>query len=118
MAIAIDPCYLGRVVSGDLDGITIYTNRRGRKVAFPKAPPLSPPSPLQRYQQGRWKLAMQGWRSLTNQQRLDYAKAVRMLSLCLVGNALWIGLCCRPTDNEWQTLCRQTQLPLAQPTKV
>ena len=65
MALAIDPHLLGIVVSGDLDGMTIYTDRYGRKTAFQKAPPTSPPTEVQQYQRDRFSEAMRLYAMLT-----------------------------------------------------
>lgn len=37
--------YLGFVTWGDLGPLTLYRNKRGRMVFYPKAPPTSPPPP-------------------------------------------------------------------------
>lgn len=114
----IEPSYLGLIVSGDLDGITIYTDRYGRKTAFPKSPPLTPPTFIQLWQRNRFRLAMQTWTMLSRAERQAYVQCVKRLSLCMTSTSLWCGLSLQENLNLYTTIQRQYGQPLAVPLLV
>lgn len=81
---------MGLVVSGDVDGLTIYTDHRGRKVAFPAAPPSKPLTEWQLAWQRNLKTGMALWRRLSVRERLDYRRACDLAGLCMLGHNLWL----------------------------
>jgi hypothetical protein len=109
---------LGFVVSGDLDGTTIYTDRYGRKISFPHTTPLDPPTPIQIWQRERFRAAMAEWKSLSDAERDQYKIAVDRLSLCMSCTSLWVGLACRKNDSMRLTIERQADVTLRKPTHV
>jgi len=111
----IEPSYLGLIVSGDVDGITIYTDRYGRKTAYPKAPPLTPPTFIQLWQRNRFRLAMQTWTMLSKSERQAYRQCVKQLSLCMTATSLWCGLSLQSSQALHSTMQRQFGRPLAVP---
>lgn len=111
----IDPSFLGLSYGGDVGGITIYRNKRGKVVAFPKAPPKCPPTPAQTMQRARFAFAVRSFFQLTADQRLAYENTTRVLSLCLTGQNLWIHFCLMHDDGVWETVQRQSGIALAPP---
>ena len=65
---------LGFNIQGDLGPITFYTSARNELVAFAKAPPLSPASPLQRQMRDFFRLVGTAWRALTPATRKAWAE--------------------------------------------
>jgi hypothetical protein len=110
--------HLGLNINGDVGGLTVYTKKNGRMVAYPSAPALKPPTPRQATQRHRFRLAMHGWWLLSEYDRLKYQQACDQLSLCMVGHNLWICLCFQPTDELWQTIQAQSGFPLSPPLHV
>ena len=106
---------LGLRVSGDLCGNTLYQTRTGKVVAFPQAPPLSPPSPLQLSIRATWRAAAAAWRSLTTEQRAAYERASKKLSLVATGYNVWTHFAVRPNDSSLQTLADQSGETLVPP---
>lgn len=109
---------LGLIVSGDIDGITIYTDRHGRKVAYPKSPPEKPPSPLQTFQRTRFKDAMTSWRNSTQQSRTDYEAVSLKTSLSMTGLNLWLHFSLKGRSPALATLSRQAGITLTMPPVV
>lgn len=106
---------LGIGVSGDVDGLTIYTDRRGRKVAFPKSPPTKPWSAGQLAWKANLAYGMKLWRNLTPDQRLQYRKACDLASLCMLGHNLWLHCYLTQDLDLIATLCAQYRLNLVPP---
>ncbi len=102
----------GTWVSGDVDEITIYTDRFGRKVAFPKAPPEKPPSPRQIHQRERFRLAHVAWKALTDSEKAQLELAALRGSLVMTGQNLYISVALRNDSLALLTLQRQTQTNL------
>jgi hypothetical protein len=109
---------LGLEVNGDVAGLTVYTRRDGRLVAFPASPPTKPASDRQIVQRTRFRVAMAAWHALDDQSRQAYTAACDALSLCLVGHNLWIALSFQPDDQLWQTIRAQSALDLVRPFHV
>lgn len=109
---------LGLIVSGDVGGITIYTNRHGRKVAYPKAPPTKPPSPLQTSQRNRFRDSMASWRELTNDQRTQWEDLSLAASLPMTGVNTWIHFALSGDDRALETLESQTRLTVTHPEYI
>lgn len=118
MALAIPPDLLGFRVSGDVDGITIYTDRYGRKIAFKKSWPDKPPSASQAINRARFRTAVASWRNLTQPERDAYERATLSLSLYMTGINLYVHLCLRGTAIEWEQLCQSSGESLYQPPWV
>ncbi len=109
---------LGLIVSGDIDGLSIYTDRHGRKIAYPKAPPEKPASPLQTWQRTRFKNAMSNWRNATQAQREDYEQVSLLASLAMTGLNLWLHFSLKGRPPALATLSRQTGITLTMPPTV
>ena len=118
MALAIPASSLGLMVSGDIGGLTIYTDRHGRKVAYPKSPPKEPPTDLQKLVRSRFKSAQAEYMTLTPTQKADYEHLVCMSSLAMTGQNIFIHVATMHTAAMLDTLMRQTGITVPQPTPV
>lgn len=107
MAMANRLDLLGMTVSGDFAGLTIYTDRHGRKVWYPQAPPTNPPTQRQQYRRQLFKLAVMSYKSLTQHERDALERAVQKTNLCLTGQNLWISCCLNSDLARYQTIARQ-----------
>lgn len=81
--------FLGWNTQGDLGPWTFYTSRRGNLVFFPKAPPLSPPTPDQVHQRNRFRLAAKAWQALIPAFRERWNTAAVAAHLRIHGYDLW-----------------------------
>lgn len=108
----LDPSILGLHVAGDLGPLTIYQTRKGKIVAFPKAPPCKPPSPAQLVQRYRFARSIETWHLLAKSDQALYELVVQKLSLCLTGMNLWMHFCLCPDDGVFATLQQQAGITL------
>lgn len=118
MALGVPPSILGLIVSGDVDGITIYTDRYNRKVAYPKAPPKEPPTKMQVDVRNRFKAAQSEYMGLTPLQKQAYELLTKAASLCLTGQNLFISVAMKRTYGILDTLQLQTGISVTPPTPV
>lgn len=118
MALGIPASVIGLIVSGDVDGLTIYTDRYGRKVAYPKAPPKEPPTEFQTYYRNRFKTAQANYMALTASQKKDYEDLVKAANLCMTGQNLWIHVATKGTFGTLDTLMQQTGITVIPPELV
>ena len=118
MPLGLPPSFFGLRISGDVGGLTAYTDRYGRNVFYKAAVPQKPPSALQILQRDRFRKAMRSWAKLTVAERTDYRTACDDLSFCMLGHNLWILLCLRHDDELWETLCQQSHRKLRLPDHV
>lgn len=81
--------YLGFQPTGDLGPLTIYTNKRGRTVSFPKAPPLEPATLFQKRQRLRFQFIAEGWQKLSQADKAAWELATKRLSLYCTGYNLF-----------------------------
>ena len=103
---------IGTWVSGDVGGLTIYTDRFGRKVAFAKAPPDKPPTQNQIDQRERFRLAQASWSALSDAEKKSLEDVVKATSLCLTGQNLWIHGRLKDGQRLFDTLTSQTGISL------
>jgi len=106
---------MGMQISGDFADLTIYTNRFGKKVAYPKSPPDKPPSDLQIAQRTRFKAAQSGWSGLTESVKINYENLTRRTSSPLTGQNLWIHSALTNDNQAIQTLENQTGISVPKP---
>jgi len=109
---------MGLIVSGDVDGITIYTDRHGRKVAYPKAPPKEPPTKMQVDCRARFKAAQAQYMAMSQADRDDYEDLSRAAALCLTGQNLVIHVAMKGAFGLLDTLMQQTGITVVPPTRV
>ncbi len=106
------------MVSGDVSGLTIYTDRYGRKVVYPKAPPKEPPTNLQIAARARFAAGQAEYMSLTASQKADYERLVQIATLAMTGQNLFIHVAMKHTAAMLATLMLQTGITVPQPTPV
>jgi len=105
--------FLALDLNGDVGGLTTYTNRRHKIIAFPQAPPKVPPTPNQIIQRARLTAIAAAWRKLTPPQRAMWRVAANRANLAITAYNLYT--CCK-MRREWsyaQTIENQTGIVLA-----
>ena len=118
MALGVPANVLGLMVSGDIGGFTLYTDRYGRKVIFEKAPPTKPASVLQALQRGRFRSAMINWKAETQAVRDDWENVSLKAALCMTGLNMWLHFSLKGTAAGLATFSRQTGITLTMPPTV
>lgn len=106
---------VGVSVSGDVGDLTIYTNRNGKKVAFPKSPPKEPPSVAQQSQREAFRTAQASYTSLTSEEKNNLEEVTRRVSLAMTGQNLWMHAVMMGSAELLRTLTHQTGIPLPSP---
>ena len=109
---------LGMIVSGDIGPSTIYTDRFGHVVEFPKSPPKEPPSIGQTHQRNRFKAAQANYMALSPQTRAQWEDLARAASLCMTGQNLFIHISLRGAYALLTTLNHQHGFALDDPDAV
>jgi len=109
---------MGIALSGDIGDLTIYTDRFGRKIAFPKSPPKKPPSARQEVLRARFRTAQGNYMALSDAQKTDYENVTKRTSLGITGQNLWISISLKHTFDILRTVERQSGITLVQPTAV
>lgn len=99
---------LGWRPTGDLGPLTIYTSKRGKIVAFLKAPPTCPPSAWQSHQRNAFRLVARAWNGLTDAQRNQWHLAEVRGPLNITGYNLFTYWCLSGDDDSIRTIQRQT----------
>jgi len=102
-------------VSGDLGPLTIYTDRHGRKVAYPKSPPKSPPTDLQLGVRNRFRTSQAAYMDLSTVDKLAWETLVRRSNLCMTGQNLYIHVAMMLTFGFLDTLMQQTGVTVTPP---
>lgn len=105
-------------ISGDVGGFTIYTDRFGRKVVFPKSPPEKPPSTEQLRQQTRFKTAQASWKSLSEIEVKNLEDACKKTNVPMTGQNLWIHTALTNDQEAMRTIQRQSGITLTIPAYV
>lgn len=118
MALGIPASCIGLMVSGDVDGITIYTDRYGRKVAYPKSPPKEPPSARQVGCRNRFKMAQAQYTALSLAEKTAYEDLTKLANLALTGQNLLIHVAMRHAFGMLTTLMHQTGISVTPPNPV
>lgn len=109
---------LGFRVSGDLDGLTIYTDRRGKKIAFAQSPPSKPLSVWQLAWQRNFRVGMLLWGRLSTAEKLAYRRVCDLASLCMLGHNLWLHVFLAADYGLLETLQCQYRIPLTAPPRL
>jgi hypothetical protein len=103
---------LGFIVWGDLAEVTIYRDKQGKMVWFPKTYPDKPPSDAQIVQRAKLTQAATFWNYLTPNRQNQWKLAAQRASLCMHGYDLWIHWFLKRTDDEMRTIASQTNTQL------
>ncbi len=104
--------YIGLEVSGDVGNLTIYTNKNGKKVAFPKSPPKEPPSERQVNQRLKFKNGQKAWTNLTDQVKSNLEEATKKVNAPLTGQNIYISSHIRKNNDDLITFERQSGITL------
>jgi len=118
MAHTVPPSAFGLIVSGDVADITIYTDRFGKKVAYPKSPPKEPPSHLQSLLRNRFKVAQKSYMLESPSSKADWELLAQKANLCMTGQNLYISVSMRRTYDILDTLMNQTGVSVNPPIPV
>ena len=118
MAYTIPLSVLGVNVSGDLGPLTIYTDRFGKKVGYPRSPPKEPPSDLQVFYRNRFRTAQQSYMLLTPSQKLAWETLIQRTSICMTGQNLYIHIALKAAFDLLTTLQRQTGISVIAPPHI
>ena len=112
MAWSIPWQLMGMEVSGDVGDLTIYTDRFGKKVAFPKAPPKEPPSFAQIIQRQRFADGQKFWSALNDDEKAALELATKKVSAPLTGQNLYISTYIRNDSADLLTFEKQSGVRL------
>lgn len=107
--------WLGMYITGDIGPLTFYTSQRAKLVAFPRAPPLHPPSALQEHFRESFQQAAAFWRSLNDAQREQWLEAARRCNLAISGYNLLFWYWRHRDAAELATIERQSRITLTKP---
>jgi len=100
--------YLGILIQGDIGPITMYRSKRGKLVAFAKAPPTEPASPLQRVYRGRWRSIAALWSGLPAATKAAWRQLALQAHLRITGYNLYMYVALTGDDATLETLVRTT----------
>lgn len=118
MALGIPASCIGLIVSGDVDGLTIYTDRHSRKIAYPKSPPKEPPTAKQTFLRNRFRLAQEQYMALSPADRAEWERLAIAAGLCMTGQNLLIHVAMKDSFAMLATLMQQTGITVTPPTLV
>jgi hypothetical protein len=105
-------CFLGWRPTGDLGPLTYYTTKKGRVVAYPRSPPLSPPSARQVLQRSKWQAASLRWQALAQTTRIKWSTAAKRANLRYTGYSLWMRWATTSCEGLRKTITHQTGITL------
>lgn len=108
IAWTLPPSMIGIAAAGDVGDLTMYTDRYGKKVWFPKSPPKKPPSPSQAELRGAFKAAQASWSALTRNEKAALEDACKRTSIPLTGQNLWIHSVLTGDSSGYLTVQRQS----------
>lgn len=118
MALGIPASAIGLIVSGDVGGLTIYTDRHGRKTAYPKSPPKEPPTQPQVALRGRFRAAQAQYMALSPADRAKWEQLSLRCSLCMTGQNLLIHVAMKNSFTLLNTLMLQSGITVTPPELV
>lgn len=113
-----DAKWLGLNLQGDIGPITFYTSARGKAVAFPRVPPLNPPTLLQEIIRERFRNAANQWRSLSPLQRSQWLELADACNLGITGFNLFTHFACTGNFDGLRPLEQEAGFTVTRPTKV
>ena len=99
---------LGFVVWGDLAEVTIYRDKQGKIVWFPKTYPHKAPSDAQLAQREKMTQASNYWGYLTPNRQNQWNLATKRASLCMHGYNLFVHWFLTYDHTAMRTIARQT----------
>jgi len=109
---------MGLNPTGDLAGVTFYTDKRRGIVYFPKHTLAKVPSPAQSYQRNLFRRAAEAWQNLQEATRAKWELATKLLRLKLTGYDLWIVWQLRHDRPMIETIENDSGLDLLSPEEA
>jgi len=106
------PALLGFRPTGDLGPLTIYTSKRGKIVAYPKAPPTSPPTYYQTRIRNQFRLVASLWNQLEQAKRDQWNLAASRINAAIHGYGLFTYYQITHNLTPIRTIERQTHTSL------
>lgn len=110
--------WLGLNIQGDIGPYTMYTSQRGQMVVFPRVPPLNPPTPSQEAMRDVFRQAAAKWRTLSKQQKAEWAELAWRANLGITGFNLWTHYFRSPNYASLEALELRTGITVTRPTAV
>lgn len=110
--------YLGLNISGDLDGMTIYTTRKGKIVWYPESPADKPPSPLQTKQRLRFRIAQRNYMLLPRATKALWEHLTKTLAIPVTGQNAFISYSFSQNSHELAVACAKVGITLTLPPAV
>jgi hypothetical protein len=108
--------FLGLYVAGDLGPLTIYTNKRGKIVWYPRSPPKEPPTSAQLLQRQRFAYAQHLWSTQSKQVKADWETAMKRMALDMTGQNAFMSISLRNDHDAVARINHRTGLNLTNPT--
>ncbi len=118
MPIGISPSLMGLTVSGDIGGVTIYTDRWQRKISYEKSPPQKPASAWQRTLRDKFGDAVRQYVALSTSEKAAWELLANKSHLCMTGQNLLIHVAMKDAFGLLDTLMAQTGVTVTPPTVV
>ena len=115
MSWTMNPSLIGIACAGDCGDLTMYTDRFGRKIWFPKSPPKKPPSAKQAALRLEFKNAQASYMALSVSEKKNLEDACRKTSIPLTGQNLWIHTKMTLDKDAYLTIQRQSGITLPVP---
>lgn len=109
---------LGFAANGDIGDVTMYTNRHGKIVIYPKSPPKKPPSPMQVQQRAKFRAAQAGYRALVPSAKAAWELAVKGMHLDMTGQNAFISLSINPDHDAFKRLNAKAGGVLTEPAAL
>lgn len=109
---------LGVQFGGDIGGYTIYRNRFGKTVMYPRTTPSKPPSPLQVKQRLRFKIAQQNYMALRQGQKQSWELLTKKLSMCATGQNYFIACSLNDKSSTFASALKKTGLSIPYPAII
>jgi len=107
---------IGLKVQGDLGPITCYTSKHNRVVWYLKAPPLEPPTWLQKNVMNTFRYVADAWNAMIQSDRDLWNDAVRLAHLRITGYNLFTYLHVTGDEEAIRTIERQSGITLPRAT--
>lgn len=104
--------FLGFIAWGDINELSVYRDKQGKMIFFPKTWPDKPPSESQLAQRAKYTAAAVLWKALSDNEREQWDLACRRACLCMHGYNLWQHWQQMADESAIRTLERQTKTVL------
>lgn len=98
---------LGMNQQGDLGPLTTYTNKNGKLVVFPRAPPLNPPTPEQKALRQKFASVALLWHAMPRRKKDEWLQLARSARLRMTGYGLFTWWVITHDNTTLETIRRQ-----------